>query len=151
MLARQRNRNKPKEAYQDDLMKWHGVTRERFIRTGGNSDTYDPKWGRFLPSQMFNLDHSPMFFVIDSKKTYEIIEPRDCYQKAWISQPSSGLDKRQCTLQICTSGDGLHPNIAIIFRGTGKRIRPDEKAACHPDVDVFWQTNAWADTELNAL
>ena len=28
-------------------------------------------------------------------------------------------------------------------------MRPDEKAAWHPDVDVLWQENAWADTTVS--
>ena len=50
-------------------------------------------------------------------------------------------------MQVCIRGDGSQPNIAI-FRGTGKHIRPDEKAAYHPDVNVYWQTSAWV---LNPL
>ena len=149
MRARQRNRNTPKEAYRDDLMKWHSVTRERLVRTGANGDSYDNKWGRFLPSQRFNVDQSPMPFVVDCKKTYEIINPDDKYQKTWIGQPASGLEKRQCTLQVCTRADGKQPRIAIIFRGKVKRVRPDEEAAWHPDVDVLWQENAWADTQCS--
>ena len=145
MRARQRNRNKPKEAYRNDLMKWHSVTRERLVRTGANGDSYDNKWGRFLPSQRFNVDQSPMPFVVDGKKTYEIINPDDKYHKTWISQSASGLEKPQCMLQVCTRVDGKQPRIAIIFRGKGKRVRPDEEAAWHPDVDVLWQENAWAD------
>ena len=38
MPAMQRNRNKPKEVYRDNLMKWYNVTREHLISTGGNSD-----------------------------------------------------------------------------------------------------------------
>ena len=83
MLAKQRNKKerKPKKTYRDDPMKWHSVTRERFICTGDNSDSGDPKWGRFLPSQMFNLDQQQCFSLPIQKKAYEIIEPRDCYQK----------------------------------------------------------------------
>lgn len=79
MRARQRNKNKSKDAYRDDFMKWPSVTRERLIRTGGNSDSYNPKWKRFLPFQRFNLDQSSMSFVIDSKETYKITEPGDRY------------------------------------------------------------------------
>eukprot|EP00795_Rhopilema_esculentum_P004797 gene4797-biopygen12420 len=39
--------------------------------------------------------------------------------------------------------------IAIIFLGNWKRIFTDEKRAYHKDVDVYWQTNAWADTEFS--
>ncbi|CAB1116905.1 unnamed protein product [Ectocarpus sp. CCAP 1310/34] len=38
--------------------------------------------------------------------------------------------------------------ISVIFRGTGKRISPVEKAAYHKDVDVFFQENAWADQKF---
>ena len=51
-------------------------------------------------------------------------------------------------MQVCIRGDGSQPNIAMIFRGTGEHIRPDEKVAYHPDVNVYWQTSAWV---LNAL
>lgn len=88
MRVRQRNRNKPKEAYWDNLMKWH---RDRFICTGGNSDSYDPKWGSFLPPQRFNLDQSPIPFVIDLKRRtrlmkLEIVIKRHglvSYRQAW--------------------------------------------------------------------
>ena len=35
------------------------------------------------------------------------------------------------------------------FRGKGKRISPDEKESYHKYVDVYWQPNAWADTEFS--
>ena len=35
------------------------------------------------------------------------------------------------------------------FGGKDKRVHPDEKAAWHPDDDVFWQENAWADTTVS--
>ena len=80
------------------------------------------------------------------QKKYEIIKPGDKPQKTCISQPASGLEKRQLTLQVCTRADGKQPRIAVIFRDKGKRVRLDEKAASHPDVAVLWQENAWADT-----
>ena len=59
------------------------------------SEAYDAKWSCFLPSQRFNVNQSPMPFVFDSRKTYEIIKPGDKHQKTWISQPASRLEKRQ--------------------------------------------------------
>ena len=106
MRSRQRNRKKSKEACREGLMKWHSITRERLIRTGGGSETYDPKWGPFAPSQRFNVDQTPMPFVVDQKRTYEIIGPGQKHSKTWIGQPAAGLDKRQCTLQVCTRGNG---------------------------------------------
>ena len=69
--------------------------------------------------------------------------------KVWISQPGSGLDKRQCTLQVCFSPEGKQPKLAIIFRGKGKNISEDEKSSWHPDVDIYFQENAWADTKFS--
>ena len=146
MRCRQRNKRLTKEAFRDDLRKWHALTRERLIRTG-RGDSYDGKWGRFLPKQRFNVDQTPMPFVIDTKRTYEQIQYKHT-EKIWIAQPGSGLNKRQCTIQI-TRAAGEQPRIAIIFRGAGKIVRADEKLAWHRDVDVYWQKNAWADTEFS--
>ena len=131
MRARQSNRSKPKEAPRADLMKWHSTVRERLLRMAAGSEDYDAKWGRFLPSQRFNVDQSPIPFVADSKKTYEIIKQGDKHQRTWVSQLASGLEKNQCTLQVCTRVDGKQPRIAVIFWGKGKRVRPDEKAVWH--------------------
>lgn len=73
MRCKQRNKKKPREAFREDLQKWHATTRERLIRTGRN-DNYDQKWGRFLPKQRLNVDQSPLPFAIDAKKTYDIVE-----------------------------------------------------------------------------
>lgn len=35
-----------------------------------------------------------------------------------------------------------------IHIGKGTRISPDEKAAWHPDVDVYFQENAWLDKKV---
>ena len=70
-----------------------------------------------------------MSFDVDSKKTYEIIKPGDKHQKIWISQPTSGLEKRQCTLQVCVRADGKQLRIAVILWGKEKRVCPDEKFA----------------------
>ena len=90
-------------------------------------------------------------FVIESKRTYEIPmnkgkERRD--HRVWVAQPGSGLDKRQATLQMCFSPYGMMKP-ALIFRGTGKRISKDEIASYHKDVDIYWQPNAWADTDFS--
>ena len=148
MRAKQRNRQLSKESYREDLMKWHATTRENLIRQGRN-DSYDEKWGRFTPEQRFNVDQSPLPFVNTTKRTYEIVKKKDRYHKVWISQPGSGLEKRQCTLQICVRAAGEQPRLAIIFRGKGMRISSDEKASWHKDVDVYFQPNAWADTEFS--
>ena len=57
---------------------------------------------------------SPIPFVVDVKRTCEQIEYKHT-EKIWIAQPGSGLDKRQCTLQIVALVEGEQPRIAIIF------------------------------------
>eukprot|EP00854_Cymbomonas_tetramitiformis_P029518 gene29518-36770_t len=68
------------------------------------------------------------------------------------SLSGSGLEKRQATLQIGLRagvddlGNNLpQPPIAIIFRGTGKRISEAEKRAYDPRVLVYFQKCAWVD------
>ena len=128
------------------LKKWHATYREKCIRTGLDENNYDPKWGRYKSSQRLNVDQSPLPFVVHGKKTYEYIPKGEgSMHNTWISQPGSGLEKRQCSLQIMFRPEGQQPKLAIIFRGQGKRISEDERSAWHKDVDVFFQQNAWLD------
>ncbi len=101
--------------------------------------------------QRLNVDQSPLPFACDVKRIYHMFDSDEDKKmsKVRISQPGSGLDKRQCTLQICFSPVGQQPQLAIIFRGKGKRISDDEKAAWHEDVDVYFQENGWADTAFS--
>ena len=56
---------------------------------------------------------------MNRKRTYHYFDRDQHKEKVWISQPGSGLDKRQCTLQICLRGEGEQPKVGIIFRGKG--------------------------------
>lgn len=102
MRARQRNKKAPKQDFEVGLKKWHATTREKLVRTARN-DGYDQKWSRFTPRQRLNVDQSPLPFAVTTKRTYEYIREGEEQRnhKVWISQPGSGLDKRQCTLQVC--------------------------------------------------
>ena len=130
-------------------MRWHVLTREKLIGTG-YSDNYDPKWGRFKPSQRFNVDQSPLPFVIDKTRTYEKVSEKGLSKqhKVWISQSMARLDKRQCSLQVVLRPEGLQPKLGIIFRGKGN-IREEERACYHESVDVYFQAKAWADTAVS--
>ena len=66
-----------------------------------------------------------------------------------MSQPSSGLDKRQVTLQLCIGADG-EQNVkpALIFRGKG-RVATEEKEKYNKKVDVYFQQDVWKDEEIN--
>ena len=145
----QRKKQHHKSSYTNDLMNWHCQIREGLIKTGAILPYYDVKWGRYTPDRRFNVDQTPLPFVIDRKTTYQESAPKGKKEKVWISQPSCGLEKRQCTLQVCFSPVKDKCRVAIIFRGTGKRISADEKKAYHKGVDVYWQGCAWADRTVS--
>ena len=94
MRAKQRNRKLAKEDFRQKLEEWHLTTRARLIRPN-RGETYNQKWGSFMPNQRFNVDQSPKPFSIDMKKTYHLYETGQDQnkEKIWISQPGCGLEK----------------------------------------------------------
>ena len=99
------------------------------------------KYGQFLLSERFNVDQVPLPFVNGQSDTLE----KTGEKRVAIAQPFAGLKKRQCTMQVIFGPGSRLMRISVIFRGTGKRISPVEKAAYHKNVDVFFHENAWAD------
>ena len=147
MRKKQRSKNISKEDMRAKMMEWNTVLRKRLIRTG-KQDDYDEKWDRFPPECRFNVEQSPCLFVFDSSRTYHQFTEDQHNEKVWISQPGAGLDKRQCSLQICFSPEGKQPPLVIVFRGAGKRISRDERSSWHKDIHVFFQENARVDTQV---
>ena len=115
----QRNKKVDKSALVPKLMQWHCALREGLMKSGSNKESYDVKWRRFKPEQRLNVDQVPLPFTIDRKTT--------------------GLEKRQCTLQLAFSPASANIRPGLIFRGSGKRISQDEVLAHHKSVDLFWQ------------
>ena len=108
-------------------------------------DTQASKYGRWLPQNRYNVDQVPLPFVIDQDKTYEVKGS----EQVWLSQPSSGLDKRQATLQLCIRAEGKQSvKPAIVFHGKGN-VSTEEKAQYDEGVDVYFQSCAWMDSEIN--
>ena len=70
-------------------------------------------------------------------------------KQVWVSQPSSGLDKRQATLQLCIRAEGQQ-NVkpAIVFLGKGN-VSAEEKVQYDDGVDIYFQNCAWMDSEIN--
>jgi len=56
--------------------------------------TVDPKHGKWMPKNRYNVDQVPLPFVNEQDKTYDTLGAK----QVWVSQPSPGLDKRQATL-----------------------------------------------------
>ena len=143
LRRKQRSKTFDKEKFRDTMMKWHSTTRERLIKTPSSPS----KWGRFEPKQRLNVDQVPLPFSLDCDKTYEVPSVGK-YDKVWIRQPGAGLEKRQCTLQLCFSPDAkMKIKPSIIFRGQGK-VSKNEIDAYHQDVDIYWQGSAWADSNF---
>ena len=149
----QRKKRVDKTSFLPKVLKWHSLLREGLIKTKRDSSSYDKKWGRFKPNRRLNVDQVPLPFEIEVKRTYDLppMEKRDKRaHRTWVASPGAGLEKRQCTLQICISPDAATKvKFAVIFRGTGKRISSEEKAQYHKDVDVYWQQNAWVDLQFS--
>lgn len=83
--------------------------------------------------------------MIDQDKTYEMKGS----EQVWVSQPSSGLDKRQATLQLCIRAEGQQSvKPGIVFRGKGK-VSTEEKAQYDVGVGVYFQSCAWMNSDVN--
>ena len=61
----------------------------------------------------------------------------------WFKSGQSGLDKRQCTVQLTIFGDGV-PRV----RPAVKRLKPDEKKNLDKRVKVYLQPKAWCDESI---
>lgn len=148
-ISFRRRSNKKKDSADDGratIQRIHRNVREAVrSRRRRNNSALDPKYGRWLPENRYNIDQVPLPFVIEQDKTYDIRGTK----QVWVSQPSTGLDKRQATLQLCVRAGG-EQNVkpAIVFRGKGN-VSPAEKALYDKRVDVYFQKSAWMDSDLN--
>ena len=101
--------------------------------------------GKFHLKHIANMDQTPLPFVLDDNRTYDTVGAKEL----WVRSGQSGLDKRQCTVQLTVFGDGvcrLRPT--LIFRGKGLRISKEEKSNWDKRVKVFFQEKAWCDQTL---
>ena len=104
------------------------------------------KYGRFAASNRYHMDQIPMPFVFSGKRTLHFKGAGGVP----IRHPQgSGLEKRQCTLQLTIRAVG-EQNIKpiLIFRGTGTRIPNSERSLYPPNIRVLWQRRAWADRRI---
>eukprot|EP00794_Sanderia_malayensis_P021199 gene21199-23281_t len=141
--------NKKKDSANDGrktIQEFHRNLRKSLQTTRRrNNSTLNPKYGRWLPENRYNIDQVPLPFVVEQEKTHDALGTK----QIWVSQPSSGLDKRQATLQLCIHASG-EQNIkpGIVFRGKGN-VTNEEKGQYDSDAHVYFQNCAWMDTELN--
>ena len=123
------------------------------------------RWGEYLPHQRGNVDQVPLPFVVDMGITYE----EKGAKRVAINQLGPALSKRQCTGQVAfrpeppppPPADALpavkhaytehlmvQPPPCLVFRGTGKQIKQEEKDAYPPELVVLWQPKAWVDRPI---
>ena len=102
------------------------------------------KRGTYSLRDLANMDQTPLPFVLDDNKTYDKVGAKE----VWIASGQSGLEKRQCTVQLTVFADGSTLPPLIIFRGKGLRIQPDEKKKWDKRVKVMFQPSAWCDENI---
>ena len=152
-ISLRRKTNKKKNAANDDretIQRFHrDLTKAlQSKRRRDTSFVADQTYGRWLPKNRLNVDQVPLPFVVEQDQTYEFAGNK----QVWISQPGSGLDNRQATLQLCIKAEGEQTvKPAIIFRGNrGKgNVLSAEQEKYDADVHVYFQTNAWMDAKVN--
>jgi hypothetical protein len=151
--------NKKAASVEDKLPKirlWHRRLQHYVSQPGGANH---PIYGRFAPGNILNVDQVGMNLTERSSKTTLAKHGQEVVRIA----TKKGSDKRFCTLQLAINlntrwqtVDGVkiniqpQPPLAVIFRGTGARISAEERAAYHPSIHVYFQKNAWMDTDLQA-
>lgn len=114
-------------------------------------------WGPQLPSSMQNYCAKEQGectqIVISQTWTrlhfHELRYDAIGAKEVWCASASSGLDKRQCTVQLTIFADGV-PRVrpTIIFRGKGKRISANEKSSWDRRVNLMFQPKAWCDESV---
>ena len=117
----------------------------RLIRRKAKDGDQAGPLGKWNPRTIANMDQTPLPFSFTQGSTYA-----DRGEKSvWIRGGASGLDKRQCTVQLTLFADG-EPRVKplIIFRGKGKRIAVAERASYDSRVIVQFQANAWSDEDI---
>ena len=104
--------------------------------------------GRFKLSQIANMDQTPLPFSFTNGDTYA-----DTGDKTvWIRRGASGMDKRQCSVQVTLFADGkARVKPLVIFKGQGRRIPFREKVRYDSRVRVTFQPKAWCDEAVMKL
>ncbi len=145
-----RNRTNKKKDSADDgrltIQSFHRDLRRALKTTRRRGVAHlHPKYGRWIPEQRYNVYQVPLPFVVGQEKTYDICGSK----QVWVSQPSSGLEKRQATLQLCIRASGMQTvKPAVIFKGKGN-VKEKEVKNYDNDVDVYFQGYSWMDDKIN--
>ena len=152
-LRRKTNsKHMPIESRLAKCKRWHARFRRRLRRESSTTAPLHETWGRWLPQDRISIDQVPCNLREGDGRTYADVGSK----RVWLVGCKQDDGKRFCTLQVaarCANGSPNLPRhgqarLLVIFRGTGKRISPEEREAWHPDVWVRFQKKAWADEAL---
>ena len=129
---------KPPDDKEAAIMEFHRQVRR--IQLPGKGE--GPQEEQFQLHQIANVDQTPLPFSFTQGRTYDTTNS----STVWVRGGQSGLDKRQCTVQLTIFADG-EPRVKplLIFRGKGKRISLREQVQYDKRVMVRFQQNAWCD------
>ena len=144
-VRRRRSNKKAKspEERREVVRQWHKRLQKEMSQGGGSDH---PITGRYAPTEIYNIDQSPLMLQTNSEPTTIAQRGAPVVQIA----TKEGADKRFATLQITVRlANGVpQPRIAIIFRGKGQRRCAEEVAQYDSRVDVYFQPKAWVDEEM---
>lgn len=118
----------------------------QFIRRNAERGNQIGPLGQFDYSTIANMDQTPLQFDFNTcGKTYDDTGAKT----VWAKATGSGLDKRQCTVQLTIHADGIRRvKPLIVFRGTGQKISLAEKNKWDRRVAHDFQQNAWVDEKV---
>ena len=101
--------------------------------------------GDYQDGDIANMEQTPLPFVLDDGKTYDIKDVKD----VWAQSRQSGFDKRQATIQLTSFADGVDSvRPTIIFKGRGLWITTKEKEFYYKRVRVMFQEKGWCDENI---
>ena len=105
--------------------------------------------GRWLYRDRLSLDQVPCNLVSGDGRTYNTKGDKE---RVWVAGSGKADEsKRFCTLQLCIRGFNGDSNELyngqpwpeVCFRGQGKILKPEERAAWNEHVHVRFQPKAW--------
>ena len=103
----------------------------------------NPVYGRFSLDRRINVDQVGLAFVNDLESTWDETGAK----RVQISQPFSGLEKRQCTVTACFGPGAKLMQPVVVSRGKG-RVPAVKRAAYDPRVDGQRNEHRVAEEEL---
>ncbi|TGO08720.1 hypothetical protein BPAE_1222g00010 [Botrytis paeoniae] len=137
------------------IQKWCQFTRRNTIRhsdsiagSSKNESIQNPRIGRFLLSNIANMDQTPLAFEFgSSERTYDHAGNNTVFLKG----SKGGWEKRQATLQIMVSADGISRCKPLIMfqgkEGVGSSTRKAEFKKYHSGVDVIFNPKGYCNTK----